>query len=84
MCSKFSWKSDRCLTLLALFNSYMHRTSERGIRLSPEASWLGLCGMDFFSVMPGERLFHAAFAVVLMEMGAFMENVLTSPFGSNS
>ena len=66
------------MTLLALFNSYMHRMLEKGIRLSQEASWLGLCGMDFFSVMPGERLFHAAFAVVLTEMGAFLGNVLTS------
>ena len=33
--------------------------------------------MDFFSVMPGEKSFHAAFVAVLMEMGTSFGNVLT-------
>ena len=35
--------------------------------------------MDFFSVMPGEKLFHAAFAMVFLEMGTFLVSVFTTP-----
>ena len=38
---------------------------------------VGVFGMDFFSVMPGEKSFHAASAVRLMEMGTSFGNVLT-------
>ena len=33
--------------------------------------------MDFFSVMPGEKSFRAAFVARLMEMGTSFGNVLT-------
>ena len=44
---------------------------------------VGVFGMDFFSVMPGEKSFNAASAVKLMEMGTSFGSVLT-PSGSNS
>ena len=52
---------DRCLTLLAPFNSNMHRMLQKGKRNCSRASWLGACGRNFSWVMTREKSFHAVF-----------------------
>ena len=51
----------------------MLRMLEKGIRLC----FVVVFGIDFFSVMLGEKSVHAASAVSLMETGIFFGNVLT-------
>ena len=65
------------LTLLDPFSSYMQRVLEKKTRLCSEASWWHVCGMDFFSVMPGEESFRAGSEEVSMGMGISFGSVLT-------
>ena len=44
---------------------------------APEASWLGVFGMDFSWVMPKEKSFHAASAAVFDGDWHLFGNVLT-------
>ena len=52
---------------------------EKGIRLYSEASWLEAFGNESLLGHAREKSFHTAFVTVLMEVGTFFENVLTSP-----
>ena len=56
---------------LVLCSSCMLHTSGTGIRPYFGVFFLGVFGMDFFSVMPGEKSFLDTFAVVSMVMGTF-------------
>ena len=48
-------------------------------RVASGHSFRGECGMDFSSVMPGEKSFRAVFAARPMAMGIFFGSVLILP-----
>ena len=77
LCRRQGFREDLVWMWLVLCTFCMLRMFGTGIRPCFGLFFLAVVGMDFFSVMPGEKSFLAASPEVSMVMGTFFGYVLT-------